>query len=265
MKIPFRIGSHKIYKLRARKKEGNRVHWEDIEEYDEYVRLPDIRETIDALSEDGYDAFMLLECNDKGTDCRKRWVKYVKRKPSDGGLVPKSKLITELRELKEVYETLKGIFESNKISMEDITANAVAYYQMLIEIRNVLKQLGLISEGGSKSELAELAEFINILRQLGVIQQPYYQPTLQTVHRPQTEIATETKSETPSESAPKPQEQPQEQKVVEAKAPPVEEFQKLAEQTKEEIRRKVKEKVVDSFIMCKKLGICEEGKEVTPA
>ena len=257
VKLPFRIGSPKIYKLRARKKEGNRVHWEDIEEYDEYVRLPDIRETIDTLSEDGYDAFMLLECNDKGTDCRKRWVKYVRRKTRNGELLSKSRLISELKELKELYNTLSQVFEGNRASIDDLVANLIAYEELKKELVTRLKAYGLVSGEGGKSELQEIQEFISILKELGAIQQSPQQQQQQqrTLTQPKTQTETET------ESIP----EPQELTNAKVKTPPIEEFERLKESTLKELKNKMTKEAMNAFIMCKKLGICEEGKEVAPA
>jgi len=116
----------KKYILRAKTKEGE---WEDIQEFDRYVGVSEIRDIIDELREQGYYSFRLEEKTKERT--KLLWVRTYSS--------PRKRLYSTLNELKETLELVNTIKEAFTEKVDTLSVIG-SMASVLLSFRKICEQ-----------------------------------------------------------------------------------------------------------------------------
>jgi hypothetical protein len=116
----------KKYVLKAKTKDGE---WEDIQEFDRYVGVSEIRDIIDELREQGYYSFRLEEKTKERT--KLLWVRTYSS--------PKKRLLSTLNELKETLELINTIKEAFTEKVDTLSVIG-SMASVLLSFRKICEQ-----------------------------------------------------------------------------------------------------------------------------
>jgi hypothetical protein len=166
--------------------------WEDIDEFDQPVRLSEIKDLIEELKEDGYTRFRLEDS--KGQKVWVRYYKAVERALTERNLSEIEKLADLFAKYVElntkILENLSKLRQEPKIDPNELLASNIAFIQT---IRNLCREVPWIC-GVEKT--ASLEDMIMSLL-FNMLLQQRLQPTPTAVQQPATQALQQAIQQTP--------------------------------------------------------------------
>jgi len=252
----IRRKERKAVKWVLKAKPADSTEWEDIETYEEEKSYSDLKDVIEELRNDGYEAVRLDGYDEHGRFVRRGFVRYFGMSKALSTYRQFQKTLTELMSnqinimnetlraqtqmLKELAD-LKASLSSSKMGYED----AIAQVLYLEELKKTLAEaLGLTTNQVSNPQFQ--AFLMEIMRE--VIKK--YLPEIEQRLKERFGSSKESKTaSTPAPSTPSITPPPT---LPKAEVPP--EIQKVIEDAKKKVFE-------ETLPPCVKQGVCEEGEE----